>query len=882
MIRRIRLALIGALFLLIRIVDGSDFAGAEPSVSDPISWTSISRIPDQHGFAGPFAGSLGEYLIVAGGANFPDAPPWDGGAKVWHDRIFVLSPNQDEWLLAEERLPEARAYGVSVSLPERESVVMIGGSDRDNQPTRSVIEVRVEQGKLRIDELPPLPIPLAEMSGVTLNQSIYLFSGRTTRGTAKVALRLDLNANPPKWETLAWPEGARGRMHSVAGARDGMIYLFGGRDRMSEQAARFPEDRFEPEQLDFLRDAYRFDPVSEEWQKLADLPEGLSAAPATAIPAGNSHLLVLGGVAVGFLEKQLAARPEMKGQGHEHPGFPRSVWAYHTITDTWTTASEIPAEFDAPVTVPVIPVGDSTFAIPSGEIKPGVRTTQVMIGEIFPNRSSFGMLNWFVVVSYLLAMVAIGYGFMKREASASTDAYFRGGQRVPWWVAGLSIFATMLSAITFMAIPAKAYAENMNFWIGQWAIVLLVPLVVFFYLPYFRKLNITSAYEFLENRFNLASRLVASALFMIFHLGRVAIVLYLPALALSSATDINIYIAILAIGLLCILYTVMGGIEAVVWTDAIQAIVLVGGALLCFLIIVSRLDGGVATMIEITATDSKGIVADWRSFEFGASTNSGWVIFLGFLFASLPSYTAGQDVVQRYVTTSSEQAAARSLWLNVPLVLLGSFLFFALGIALYAFYKTQPELLDPTLERNDGILPFFILQNLPVGVAGLIVAGIFAAAQSTISSSLNSVATAFVTDYYGRVWKPESQDSIRLRVARIVVILLGVTGIALAASIAATGMKSAFDTFNTFIGMALGPVGGMFFLGVFVTRAQGAAALLGALAGFLTVLAIHLARESGVHDLWPILNGMISFGVTVILGAAIGIVTRRDRAAREA
>jgi SSS family transporter len=404
--------------------------------------------------------------------------------------------------------------------------------------------------------------------------------------------------------------------------------------------------------------------------------------------------------------------------------------------------------------------------------------------------------------------------------------------------------------------------------------VLIIPLVVYYYLPFFRKLNVTSAYEFLEQRFNLASRLIASALFMLFHVGRIAIVLYLPALALSSVTDIDIYLAILSIGILCIAYTVMGGLEAVVWTDAIQAIVLLGGALLCIIVIVFQMEGGLGAIIEVAQADSKLLTVDWGTLDFGSSTNSAWVILLGFAFASLPSYTAGQDVVQRYVSTPTEKEAARSLWLNMPMAILGSLLFFSLGVALYAFYQTQPALLDPAMERNDGILPFFILQNLPVGVSGLIVAGIFAAAQSTISSSLNSVATAYVTDFHGRVLKPESSDGERLQVAKGVVLILGVIGISVAALIAYTGMKSAFDSYNTFIGMALGPVGGIFFLGVFTKRPCGQSGLIGALIGFLTVVVIHFARSSGSLDLWPVLNGLISFCVTVLVGWFVGVFVR--------
>ena len=365
-------------------------------------------------------------------------------------------------------------------------------------------------------------------------------------------------------------------MHSVAGSHDGKIFLFGGRDSQSDSELEHPEDRLEAEELDFLRDCYRFDPDAGRWTRIADLPQGSSAAPYRAIPSGSSHLLMLGGVTAPYVEEQVAARPEINGQGHEHPGFPRTVLAYHVLTDTWVEAGELPAEMEVPVTVPVVFMPNGEYLVPSGEKQPGVRTTQVFKGKIVRTSSSFGLLNWLVVGLYLLLMVSIGYFFMKREAASSTDAYFRGGKRIPWWVAGLSIFATMLSAITFMAIPAKAYASNMNSWIGMWPMMIIIPLVVFYYLPFFRKLNVTSAYEFLEQRFNLASRLIASALFMLFHVGRIAIVLYLPALALSSVTDIDIYLAILSIGILCIAYTVMGGLEAVVWTDAIQAIVLLG------------------------------------------------------------------------------------------------------------------------------------------------------------------------------------------------------------------------------------------------------------------------------------------------------------------
>jgi len=271
------------------------------------------------------------------------------------------------------------------------------------------MELRLVSGNVTLTELPPLPVPLAEMSGEAIGNTLYLFSGRTSKKTSQTLFKIDLDSIKPQWEALPWPGEARGRMHSIAGRQGGKLYWFGGRDRMSEGSIPFSEDRMEPEGLDFLRDCYSFDPATSEWERLADLPVGLSAAPSPAVSAGEAHLLLLGGVTVDFLKEQLKARPELNGQGHEHPGFPKTIWGYHTVTNTWAPVDEIPAEFEAPVTVPVVMADANAFFIPSGEIKPGVRTRQVIRGQVESNRASFGVVNWIVVAVYLLAMVAIGY-----------------------------------------------------------------------------------------------------------------------------------------------------------------------------------------------------------------------------------------------------------------------------------------------------------------------------------------------------------------------------------------------------------------------------------------------------------------------------------------
>lgn len=864
-----------------------------------MKWNSdFPKLPDEYGFAGGFAGIVSQngqrWLVFAGGANFPvDDPFQDGVSKANHSTIFKikLKPNALEpdgnWQQCEEQLPKSLAYGASVTLPERGTALFIGGTyfEGDASPeSNKVYEVSVDpEGQLLLHSVADLPVAVHGTSASLVGDTVYVFSGVGADGEVAKAWSMDVSSADSgswKWFEIAWPQfaegkDARARGFHVTGSRDGKFYVFGGRASQLQGDDRVhPDDVNEVYGTDDLRDGYVYSPESGKWKRLADMPCGVSAAPANAVPIGASHLMVVGGVHLGLLRDITSRKAELglnaNGQGFSHPGFSRDILVYHVITDTWAVQGKIPEEFKAPVTAPLVSQ-DGQFLIISGEWSPRLRTSEVLHGETVSKRSSFGLVNWFVVVAYLLGMVYVGYWFMKREAASSTDDYFRGGQRVPWWVAGLSIFATLLSSITFMAIPALSYASGWNKWSGQWPILLIVPLVIFAYLPFYRKLNITSAYEYLEARFNLAVRLLASAAFMIFHIGRIAIVLYLPALALSSVTNISIVVAIVLIGALCVVYTVMGGIEAVVWTDAIQALVLLGGALGCFILVVFSVDGGMGAITDTLSRQDKFLSLEWSSLDISGSTKSGWIYLLGFFFAALPSYTSSQDVVQRYVTTSSYQEAARSLWVNIVMSLVGSAIFFALGTALYVYYQQAPAKLDPAMVSNDGILPFFIMQNLPVGVAGLIIAGVFAAAQSTISSSLNSVAAAFVTDFYGRVLRPQSSDRTRLNVARNVVILLGVMGIGVAIWISESGMRSAFDAFNTFIGFILGPLAAMFALGIFVKHVGGAACLLGSVLGIISVILLNHLNNSGAIDVWPLLNGMVCFVVTFITGCIFGI-----------
>lgn len=253
--------------------------------------------------------------------------------------------------------------------------------------------------------------------------------------------------------------------------------------------------------------------------------------------------------------------------------------------------------------------------------------------------------------------------------------------------------------------------------------------VIKYYLPFFRRLNVTSAYEYLERRFNASTRLLASALFIVFMVARMALVLYLPSLALTAVTGIDLYIYIVLMALVTILYCTMGGVEAVVWGDVVQGIILVGGAFLAFFYLAFSTEGGFGGFVDIALDADKFKMFDW-SFDYRSATF--WVIILGGMANNLISYTSDQTVIQRYLTTKDERSARHSIMMNGVMSVFISIVFFAIGTGLYTFFKTHPAALDYTMGKADTIFPFFMMSQLPQGVAGLLIAAIFAATMSTI------------------------------------------------------------------------------------------------------------------------------------------------------
>jgi Na+/proline symporter len=331
-----------------------------------------------------------------------------------------------------------------------------------------------------------------------------------------------------------------------------------------------------------------------------------------------------------------------------------------------------------------------------------------------------------------------------------------------------------------------------------------------------------------------------------------AIVMYLPALALAAITPMTEQQCILLMGVMSIVYCTMGGLEAVVWTDTIQSFVLLGGALFSFVLIVTHVDGGLGGFMATAAEHNKLHMVNWDFASTSFATTALWVVVLGGLGQNLVPYTSDMAVVQRYMSVPDMARAKRAIWTNAVAILPASLLFFGVGTALFVFYAHNPAKLDPTF-KTDAIFPLFIARELPIGIAGLVVAGIFAAAQSTISTSMNSTSTALVTDFVRPLHLIHSERSY-LRLGRVLTAGMGILGMLLALLFAASDIKSLWDQFMMILGLFGGSMCGLFCLGIFTTKTSGPGAITGALAGAAGLFVVQ--QYTDVHLLLYALVGI--------------------------
>ena len=795
--------------------------------------------PLDNAVSGHYAGLINGELTIYGGCNFPNIPCADGGEKVFYPR----------------------AYGASVQVPG--GTVYLGGMDS----TTSLSECSfINSTNGTSTPIASLPKALDNFAATYYDGMLWVAGGETNGVPNKEVYAIAFPSEGKAWSTVAnIPDECRLQpCVTVQNTADGYaLFIFGGyqpksvgqeaivhTDGLYMSIAELKRGNVTPEEWKRTSPALAWADNTDESKRQQHLQAIVGS---TCSPIGYSHILFFGGVDHDIFKSAIEGKQDTLYLRHEPEWykFREEVLVYHTITDSWglLPGNSLLARAGACLTQNA--EGDG-WVYSGGELMPGVRCTDVTNIDVTYERN-FGWLNWTVLILYLLAMLGMGIYFMRKENGA--DDFFKGGGRIPWWAAGISIYATMLSAITYMTIPAKAYTTDWTYYPMLWMILLVSFPVIKYYLPYFRKLNVTSAYEILEVRFNLFTRMLASTLFSIFMIVRMAIVLYLPSLALTAVTGIDIYLCIVLMGLVTIIYCTMGGVEAVIWGDVVQGLILVFGAIFAVVYLAMGTEGGISGCIEIALDNDKLRLFDWSN---SWSQATWWVIILGGLANNLISYTSDQTVIQRYLTTPDSKSAGRGILVNGVMSVFVSVAFYMIGTGLYTFYKTHPAELDITMGQSDAIFPFFMMSQMPAGVAGALIAAIFAATMSTISSNINSVATAFSIDFWKR-FRKSTTDTQLVSVARWASMVSGMVGLLLALFMATWDIQSFLDFFNEALGLLTSGLGGLFFIAVFMKRVKGYAALAGFVAGEAVVFLM-----SGYTDANFLLFGATGMVVSIL------------------
>ncbi len=487
--------------------------------------------------------------------------------------------------------------------------------------------------------------------------------------------------------------------------------------------------------------------------------------------------------------------------------------------------------------------------------------------------SHFSWLDYVIFGGYLAASVTVG--LLSARSPKSLSDYFLAGRGMNTILVAMSILAALFSGISYLAGPADVYKNGFAFAYAVLAFFIATPITTIWILPKFFRSGYFTAYQFLEERFSLSVRLLASGLFIFRVSLWLAAATYAPALALEKVTGLPLWITILASGTLTTLYTALGGMRAVIWTDVLQLVVLFGGQFLIVWVALGKIPGGLSGVWETAVADGRMDL----SFNFSLSERINfWSLLLAAAFLHLVQMATDQVSVQRYLTAGSLKEAQRSLWIKLWFILPVLVLFYGTGLVLYAFYKVHGDpMAAGHIVKEDQILPYFVVTELPRGLPGLLIAAIYAASMSTISAGLNSLASATVVDFKGRLsTAPEGTEKRQVGGARIITVIYGVLVMALA--FAVTRMQgNLVESVNTVIGLIGGPLLGLFFLGMFTRRADARGALIGCLAGFSTLLAVYLYQSGAFTDAVP--TPVVSFIWFSLCGGLItattGLLTSR-------
>ncbi len=699
----------------------------------------------------------------------------DGSNVLW-----TANADLDRWTPGTAPVPRQPAVA------RWDKVWFLAGGIRDGAITAETKIVDMVDGTPVFRPLPDLPKPVAGAAAAVIKNRLYVFGGATSLEPFVASddfWILDLD-NPVAWQPgPAFPGGPRAFV--AATEQYDMLCLFGG---FAGEA---------------LAETWVFRPVPLEgtnesgWRRMTDLP--VPASGASALPMGQAQVFVIGA----------GDRPLL----------------FHTLTDAWC-AFNVSPNLKNPVAV-----RDGQKILVAGKDSGG---NGALVGLEAPrNIRSLVWLDYGVIISYFVLLALIGFYFSSRQESS--EEFALGNRKVRWWAAGISMFATGASAISFMAIPALAFATNL---------VWLFPLIVFIpayfvtahlIFPLLRRMEITSTYEYLERRFNRPLRLISSFQAILFQtIARTSVVLVLPALAISSVTGINVFWSVVLMGFITTLYTAIGGFEAVIWTEVFQAVLMLFVPIAMIVLCLTALPGGPSEFVSTGLAYNK---FDFALFTWDVAVPAFWLLML-MQFVTVTVAVAGdQPVIQRVFSTPLKEVRRVNAMSTACGILIGVIVN-VMGLAIFAYFRAHPEKFAPNAQ-TDQIVPMFVAQAMPVGMAGLVIAAIFAASMSTVASVMNSVATIFTEDFYRRL-RPRAGDRERLLCLKTSSYLVGVIGTAFALVLAAQDLKSMMVLWSQLGALLGGGIVGVYSLGMFSRRANGFGAICGAVVSILVTIGVKL------------------------------------------
>lgn len=697
-------------------------------------------------------------------------------AAVAGDGAWRLDPKQPRWLplewagsAAPGRVIGDGARAYLLSLPD--------------QAGATLARLNLDDRALRAQPLPALPQALSHAVATLSADTLYL-AGLAPDGAGAVFSR------PVADETAGWTRlpgwSGGGEPRALAYQTRSLVLILadagGGADRLLRWSA---------------------DPG--QWRESARVPGQIPAGAGRA--TGQAHVLY-----------PVAATA----------GAPMQVMSYHTITGAWAVlpGARLPAAAGATAFWP----DGLAWVQPSAD----GRRSEFHTAQIQTSKLRLHWLDWVVIVVYLAGMIGIGLYFYLREKRASTSSFFVGSRSIPFWAAGVSLYAANTSSISFIAIPAKAFETNWQYMANNLIAVFGLIFVAIWIVPLLRRLDLMSVFSYLETRFHPLIRMLASALCVFVQIGsRMSVILFLPALAIATITGISVVWSVILMGGFTIVYTAMGGMKAVIWTDFVQVIVKMGGAVFAIGFMIWSLRGGFNEFWSVAMAENKMHTFDF-SFDLTKATVWGFVFLV--LFEVVLTFPKDQVLMQRTLSTKSDKEAGRSIWAFAAIMIPGGLIFYTIGTAMFVFYRAHPERMNPLLPI-DATFPMFIAAELPVGVTGLIIAGIFAAAMATLSGIMNSVATLISVDFYDKLAKNRTPKQ-SVFFAEMMTVVVGLIGIGTALLLSKFDIHSLFDLSIELAGLLGGGFAGAYTLGMFTRRANWQGVAIGIAASIVLTLGI--------------------------------------------